>query len=170
MTDPLSARVARLEAVEAATATLHAYLHALDAGDVDALLTVFTPDATLEAVNFPLGPGRTDTASGHGELRGLYERFPASIRRHHATNTTVEPAADGGHAELSAYFVRTGAHELAGGLYEASLRSEPDAWRIARLRVTTTWEWTAAAAGEVALDLRLGEGARRGGAPVRGLR
>lgn len=162
----LRARLDRLEAKEAVVSTFNEYLHALDAARVDELVEVFSAEATMEAVNFPPGSGETRRLTGREELRALYERFPASILRHHAANVTVVVDVAATTAELSAYFVRSGAYEFGGGLYQGTFRDEGDRWRILTWRVTSTWGWRVRSERPPQLADTLGAGALRDGRPV----
>ncbi|MCZ7527764.1 MAG: nuclear transport factor 2 family protein [Acidimicrobiia bacterium] len=166
--DRLRARVARLEAREEVLDCFREYLYALDGGRVDDLLDVFTEDVTFEAVNFPPGSGETVARAGREALAGLYGRYPASIRRHHAANTSVEVGEGGDTAELSSYYLTTGAYELAGGLYEGTFRRDGGRWRIARWRVTSQWGWRLREERPPYLADPLDRGTMRGGRPAAG--
>ena len=101
MSDDLSARLSRLETIEASRDLLAEYAAAVDGQDLDRLARVFAPDAVLTA------PGRR--FEGVDAIVEFYRTAFAddpSPRRHFVTNVRVD-AATATTAALSAYFLYT---------------------------------------------------------------
>jgi len=165
--DELKQRVARLEARDACVSSFNEYLHSLDAAFLDEIVAVFTADARLDVINFPPGSGRNLSLSGHEEIRGLYSRVPAGLTRHHSANVSVSVAADAGSAQLSAYFITSGAYSFGGGLYQGTLRPGDPRWCFTELRIVSTWGWALPQDTPPYLAEHLGTGALREGRPVR---
>lgn len=160
----LTARVARLEAKEACVSTFNEYLHHLDGDRLEELLQVFTPDAELVVVNFPPGSGKDLVFQGREGMRELYGAHHGGIGRHHSANVTVN--VEGDEAELSAYFITSGAYGFGGGLYQASLKPHGAKWLIARMRIVSTWGWRIPQDEPPYLADGQGTGALREGRPV----
>jgi ketosteroid isomerase-like protein len=160
----LRARVERLEAREACISTFNEYLHHLDGDRLEELLQVFAPDAELNVMNFPPGSGKNLHFKGRDEIRPLYEAHHAGIGRHHSANITVN--VEGDEAELSAYFITSGAYAFGGGLYQLELRAYPGKWLIQRMYICSTWGWRIPHDEPPYLAEHLGAGALRGGRPV----
>lgn len=142
----LRRRLARFEAKEEVLATFNAYTYSIDVGDVSALFgRVFTPDATLELVNFPPGTMRDSTLVGD-QIRDLYERFeagPPFVKGgHHTTNVGVHVADDLSSAELSAYFLTSRPKGVQGGMYRVRLvPTDSGRWLVREMQITSAWGW-----------------------------
>lgn len=162
----LLARVERLEAKEACISTFNEYLHHLDGDRPDELLAVFEPGAVLDVINFPPGSGKELHFTGHDEIRPLYSSHRGGIGRHHSANITVN--VEGDEAELSAYFITSGAYGFGGGEYQATLRPHRDEgkWLIHRMRIVSTWGWSIPQEKPPYLADHQGKGALRDGRPV----
>lgn len=165
--DELRRRLDRLEAREACLSTFHEYLHYLDGDFVEELMEVFAPDAELNVIDFPPGTGKDLHFKGRAEIRPLYAAHAGGIGRHHSANVTVNPAPDAKGAELSAYFITSGAFQFGGGLYQIALRAEPERWLFQRMNIVSTWGWRIEGDAKPYLAKALGEGAWRSGRPVR---
>ncbi len=165
--DELRRRLDRIEAREACVSTFNEYLHCLDADYVDDLLQVFAPDAELNVIDFPPGSGKDLHFKGRAEIRPLYAEHRSGIGRHHSANVTVNPAADARTAELSAYFITSGPFQFGGGLYQIELRADQERWLFHRMNIISTWGWQVETDAKPYLAKALGEGALRGGRPVR---
>ena len=167
MSRQLEARITRLESKECVLSSFHEYLHFLDAGLVDDLMQVFAQDAELHVINFPPGSGKDLHFSGVEEIRGLYDRHPPGIGRHHSANVTVNVAMDSQSAELSAYFITSGSFGFGGGLYQATLQPGMLRWQFHEMHIVSTWGWVVPTDAEPYLAEHLGTGALREGRPVR---
>lgn len=167
MSRQLEARITRLECKEACLSSFHEYLHYLDAGLNEDLMQVFAPDAVLDVINFPPGSGKDLHFSGVDEIRSLYEAHSPGMGRHHSANVTVNVAVDSQCAELSAYFITSGAFGLGGGLYQARLQPGMLRWQFSEMRIVSTWGWVMPTEAEPYLAEQLGSGAWREGRPVR---
>ena len=165
--DELRRRLDRLEAREACVSTFNEYLHYLDADYVDDLQHVFAPDAQLNVIDYPPGSGKDLHFKGWAEIRPLYAAHESGIGRHHSANVTVNPAPDAQSAELSAYFITSGPFNFGGGLYQIDLRSGPERWLFQHVNIISTWGWTVPTDAQPYLAKALGQGALRGGRPVR---
>ena len=118
------------------------YMWAIDTGDVDALVSCFTEDGTLQSPAL----GRS---SGRDEIRAFAQRFAEYRRRgsqlrHVISNLLVE--MDGPRASarcyLLVYLTRDGQRRLLGpGRYDCSLRKEEGAWRFADRLVVMDHEY-----------------------------
>ena len=167
MSRQLEARITRLECKECCLSSFHEYLHFLDAGLVDDLLQVFAPDAELHVINFPPGSGKDLHFSGVDEIKQIYSGNPPGMGRHHSGNVTVNVTMDSGNAELSAYFIASGAFGLGGGLYQATMKPGMLRWQFQQLHIVSTWGWVVPTEAEPYLSEQLGTGALREGRPVR---
>lgn len=121
-------RLAALETAEAARAIVADYAYAVDAQDLDALRTVFAPDALLTA-----GERRWQ---GIGEIEGFFDhQFTANpcARRHFITTVQVSDAT-AERASVRSYFIFTtavaGTSILGWGQYRDRV-----AWTDAGLRI-----------------------------------
>jgi hypothetical protein len=159
-------RVCLLEAREACVSTLNEYLHYLDGEFTDDLLALFTPDAQLEVMNYPPGSGMNLDLRGHEQIRPVYREHRGIMSRHHAANVAVNVSRDARSAELSAYFLTAIDYGLTGGLYEARLEPRDGKWRLAWLRISSTWGWVLPQEAPPFLSEHLGAGTLRGGRPV----
>ena len=136
----LTARLARLEDLEAVRSTWLDYCHRLDLGDFAALGDVFTEDATLEMDG--LGPGLDGTYHGRRSIiDDFYTRTgqPSGTSHfmtgHLSTNMQIE--LDGDTATTLAYFFEIVDDTLVLiGTYQHRLRRDPDRWRFAFLRIS----------------------------------
>lgn len=167
MSRQLEARITRLESKEACLSSFHEYLHYLDASLTEDLMQVFAPDARLEVINFPPGSGKDLHFSGVDEIRTLYEGHPPGMGRHHSANVTVNVSMDSQSAELSAYFITSGAFGFGGGLYQARLQPGMLRWQFQEMRIVSTWGWVMPSETEPYLAQQLGAGALRDGRPIR---
>ena len=122
------------DAAEGVRATLAAYVHALDDGRTDDIVSLFTADAVCEIQ----GQG---TYAGHDELRAAYEGWkPRLPQRHLVLNTHVTlRSADEAQALSDVVFLL----RLDGawvtqliGRYDDTLRCDGDRWLLHR-RVAT---------------------------------
>src|SRR5262249_14307058 len=142
------------------------YLYNLDFGHVDALLDVFTEDATWVLVNFPpAGSGTRTELKGRQAISTWYAPTSASNTfgaGHYVTNVEVRVAKDCSSAQLKAYFhqphylvPRGLPRGLLGGMYDLRLVSQPDKWRIADFRDFVSWAWKPTSAESLAYGLPL---------------
>jgi uncharacterized protein (TIGR02246 family) len=108
------------------------YMWAIDGGDVETLVSCFTPDGALESP-------AVGKYSGRDNIRAFATRF-AEFRnrgtelRHVLSNMLIDVEGDTGFAKcyLVVFQVRNGASKLLGpGRYECKLRKETDGeWRF----------------------------------------
>jgi hypothetical protein len=159
-------RVRLLEAREACVSTLNEYLHYLDGEFTDDLMTLFTPEAHVEVMNYPPGSSENLDLRGHEQIRPIYAEHHGIMSRHHAANVAVNVSRDAGSAELSAYFLTAIHYGLTGGLYEARLEPRDGKWLFAWLRISSTWGWVVPQETPPFLSEHLGAGTLRGGRPV----
>ncbi|MFN0093901.1 MAG: nuclear transport factor 2 family protein [Dehalococcoidia bacterium] len=167
MTDEIAdlrRRLDRLESREACVSTFNEYLHYLDGDRLDELLDIFEADAILDVANYPPGSGKDLHFEGRGNIRALYAPHHGGIGRHHSANVTVNVTGD--LADLSAYFITSGAYGFGGGLYQITFRRNQGKWLIHRMRIVSTWGWRVEDQKPPYLANTLGEGALRGGRPV----
>lgn len=140
----LRQRVARLEAAECVRSTVVQYIYLLDAGRVDELVDLFTPNAEFTAENEPGGTGLRASATGRDQIRAHFTNLPFGYFRHHLTNTTVNVVASAASATLTSYFNTTFPQGIQGGVYEGELvRGRDGQWRITTWQVTSSWGWRA---------------------------
>ncbi|MCC6434267.1 MAG: nuclear transport factor 2 family protein [Acidimicrobiales bacterium] len=146
MTDlsELTARVRRLEDLEAVRATWLEYCNRLDAEDFAGLGAVFTEDARLAVVG--LSAGLDGTYSGR---RAIVEDFYArtgtssgdgagAMTGHLSTNMQIELAGD--EATTLAYFFEIVDDDLVLiGTYQHRMRRDTDRWRIAVLHISVRY-------------------------------
>jgi hypothetical protein len=144
--DALSARLQRLEDLEAIRSTWLDYCNRLDVGDIGGLGDVFTDDADLEIDG--LAPSLDGTHHGR---RSIIDDFydltalpaSASVARrfmtgHLSTNMQIELAGDD--ATTLAYFFEIVDDNLVLiGTYQHRLRRDPDRWRFAFLRISVRY-------------------------------
>lgn len=133
----LVARLAALEAERGVVATLHAYGHAIDAGDEAAWVDCFTEDGRFSA------SGRNEAKMGFdvqgraalADFAARHTRRPEVYHQHLVVGPTV--AVDGDRATCSSKFLVLMRHEdlpriRAFGRYEDALRRGDDGrWRFA---------------------------------------
>ncbi len=146
--EALRARVARLEAKEAVISTFNRYLYSLDTGFGDEILDCYTEDAVLDVPNFPGAGGNDLHFEGRAEIAPLYapygDREPGIGGGHHSANLAINVDFECKKAEVSAYFMTSGANGVQGGRYEGVMRHEPDGqWRWETLSITSAWGWRA---------------------------
>ena len=136
---------------------------------LDDLLQVFAPDAELHVINSPPPPGSGKDLhfSGVDEIKQIYSGNPPGMGRHHSANVTVNVTMDSGNAELSAYFIASGAFGLGGGLYQATMKPGMLRWQFQQLHIVSTWGWVVPTEAEPYISEQLGTGALRDGRPVR---
>lgn len=145
----LTARVARLEAMENVRGVMLRYAYLVDIRYLDELAAeVLAPDIALHLINFPPGEQGDVELVGSEEVKAFYfERRPVApllAGGHNLTNlnVSVNDAAD--EAEASAYFLFTGTPERAvatGGLYQARFAPFDGQWKIVEMNIVTTWGW-----------------------------
>lgn len=119
------------------------YAWAVDTGDIDLLLSIFTPDgAVLDEVFEPASNYR-----GHDEIRRFGERFRDDTffpgRQHHVTQTLYEPHGEGWRTKsfvLSSDCDGDPPYILAfAGWYDDIFVETPDGWRFAQ-RAIRIWQ------------------------------
>jgi SnoaL-like domain len=147
--ESLSARVQRLEDLEAIRTTWRDYCMRLDSGDWPALGDVFTEDAVLEM------DGLNALSSGlDGEYRGrksiindFYVRAVGALvggeqglhsTGHISTNMQIDLRGD--EATTLAYFFEiVSNNRVLIGTYQHRFRREEDRWRFAFLRISVRY-------------------------------
>lgn len=164
--DDLVRRIARLEAESGVRRTFHKYLHGVDMGSADAVMSLFTPDAIVDAMNYPPGSGDDRHLVGHEAIRTLYEPVRAKASRHHAANISIAVSDDAQTADVSSYFLTAVEWGMKGGLYEGTMVLDAGEWWITYWRISSQWEWRLTDQGPVPLGLTLDAGALRGGWPA----
>jgi hypothetical protein len=149
MSHDLERRIARLEAIEAVRYAFARYFHAIDNNRIDVLIDeVFTPDVVVEISNYPPGTGKNLLLESADAIRKVYEPIPADGHRHNPTNTSILVSEDLQSAEVTSYFVTTGAWVNQGGIYEATFAPCDDGrWKAKRWLVSSQWGWRLADAG-----------------------
>ncbi|MDI2030227.1 nuclear transport factor 2 family protein [Saccharopolyspora sp. TS4A08] len=133
MTDDLLRRLSRLEALEAIRDLDARYCRALDDGDWDALVSLFTEDGQFVGLSRATGPA---------ELRAFFTGLADSGLTafwHHVTN--LEITLDGEETARARSFlwqpcVQDGVAHIAAGRYVDSLRRVDGSWRYARKQVS----------------------------------
>ncbi len=142
----LTARLERLEDLEAVRATWLDYCHRLDAFDLEGLGDVFTEDAGLEMDG--LAPSLDGTYRGRRAIiDDFYARTSQPSSRsgrtrlmtgHLSTNMQIE--LDGDQATTLAYFFEIVDDNLVLiGTYQHRFRRDPDRWRFAFLRISVRY-------------------------------
>ena len=115
---------------------LHEYAQAMDAGDEQAWVDCFTPDAVFDVVEV-VGGRRVHREDGHGDLAryiGAYPK-PPEFRKHLVAHPVID--VDGDTARMEAYWVllergSAGQPVLAAfGRYHDRLVRQDGRWRIA---------------------------------------
>jgi hypothetical protein len=121
------------------------YTRAIDTGDWDRLDTVFTPDAQID---YTASGG---ISAGYPEVKPwLAEVLPAFFpaRMHTLGQVEIRLGAEGGGAEVSAYFHNPmpmddgqGGTKVVefGGIYHHTMTRTPDGWRSRGLREEVVW-------------------------------
>lgn len=147
--ESLSARVQRLEDLEAIRTTWRDYCMRLDSGDWPALGNVFTEDAVLEMDGLnPISPGLDGRYHGRNSIiNDFYVRAVGAVVRgaeglystgHISTNMQVELRGD--EATTLAYFFEIVANNrVLIGTYQHRFRREVDRWRFAFLRISVRY-------------------------------
>ena len=144
--DALTARLQRLEDLEAIRSTWLDYCTRLDVGDMGGLGDVFTDDAELELNG--LAPSLDGTYRGRRAIiDDFYARTalpsstsaaPRFMTGHLSTNMQIE--LDGDDATTLAYFFEIVDDNLVLiGTYQHRLRRDPDRWRFAFLRISVRY-------------------------------
>lgn len=146
----LTARVQRLEDIEAIRSTWVDYCARLDAADWDGLGDVFTEDAVLEMDGLDAlgGSGRDGAYRGRAAIIGdFYVRVAGGAAStdegmfstgHLSTNLHVDLAGD--QATTLAYFFEIVANDrILIGTYQHRFRREGDRWRFAFLRISVRY-------------------------------
>ena len=113
------------------------YAHAIDDGDVDAVLASVTEDCRIEY------DGGAITLCGHDEIRAHLGRMLVGASTHLLSNLLVEPAPEG--AMVRAAAIVCAAREpgrvlIRGVQYLADCILSDDGWKIIRLRHRSTWQ------------------------------
>lgn len=129
----LEQRIARLEALEAIRDLDARYCRALDDGDWDTLVSLFTGDGEFVGLS---------TARGHAELRTFFAGLAAAGLTafwHHVTN--LEITLDGPDTARARSFlwqpcVQDGVPHIAAGRYIDALQRVDGAWRYTTKQVT----------------------------------
>lgn len=128
----LERRIERLEALEAIRDLDARYCRALDDGDWDTLVSLFTDDGEFVGLS---------TARGHAELRTFFAGLAAAGLTafwHHVTN--LEITLDGPDTARARSFlwqpcVQDGVPHIAAGRYIDALRRVDGAWRYTTKQV-----------------------------------
>jgi len=141
----LATRVQRLEDLEAIRNRWYDYIFALDSSDWPALADVFTEDATLEMVGLDaVQPGSDRSYKGRTEI--IDEFYKPVIEAncapdqgkyytgHHGTNMKIDLAGNAA-TTLAYFFEILGNSSVLIGTYQHRFVREPDAWRMAFLRI-----------------------------------
>jgi len=151
----LTARLQRLEDLEAVRATVHDYCNCVDRADFGALGDVFTEDAELELMGLARSfdgtyrsrativddfYARTSNPSSYGFMTG-----------HIATNLQIDLHGDT--ATTLGYFFEIVDGLLLIGTYQHRLRRDPDRWRFAFLRIAIRYRSRLEASGPGGLTM-----------------
>lgn len=131
---PAPAPVSEADIRAAVQAVIAAYAQALDAGRVDDLVDLFTPDGVSEIVG-------TGTFEGREAIRAAYSGFnPTRPQLHLVSNTVITAWTQNEATAISdlAFFQRASSGWVIRivGRYHDTLRPHAGAWRFHR-RVTT---------------------------------
>jgi hypothetical protein len=147
--DALSARVQRLEDLEAIRTTWRDYCIRLDSADWRALGDVFTEDAVLEMDGLdPLSPGLDGRYRGRQSIIAeFYVRAVEAVvgggqalqsTGHISTNMQIDLRGD--EATTLAYFFEIVSNDrVLIGTYQHRFRRERDRWRFAFLRISVRY-------------------------------
>jgi len=141
----LRERIARLEAKEAVLSTFNQYLYSMDSGlGHDQILAVFCEDAILDVPNFPGAGGDDLHFEGRDDIAPLYANYSARGPRigggHHTSNLAVNVHQDLAKADVTAYFMTSGAGGVQGGRYEGVMRNEGEQnWCWETFTITSAW-------------------------------
>lgn len=141
----LTARLERLEDLEAIRATWLEYCNRLDVGDLDGVGGVFTEDAELEVDG--LARSLDGTYQGRPAIVDFYtatempadaDTVPGFMTGHLSTNMQID--LDGDAATTLAYFFEIVDDDLVLiGTYQHRMRREQDRWRFAFLRISVRY-------------------------------
>ena len=121
----------------AITRLLHRYAHAMDAGDEQAWVDAFTPDAVFDVVEV-VGGRRVHREEGHGDLARYVASYPKPprFRKHVVVDPVIE--VDGDVARVEAYWLLLERDDADGrpvvaafGHYHDRLVRVDGGWRIA---------------------------------------
>ncbi len=122
---------------------LSAYAHAIDDGDVDAVLNLMSEDAVVSY------DGGTYVRTGHAEIRAFLAQALVGASTHLISNLLVEQDKDVVHAKASAIVCITrepGTVKVRGVSYDARMIQRSDAWAITSLNHKSTWQFSVPAA------------------------
>lgn len=141
----LTARLERLEDLEAIRGTWLGYCNRLDLHDFDGLSDVFTDDAVLEMDGLaPALDGRYEGRSAIIDDFYTATETPSAEAAHRqmtghlSTNMQIDLVGD--EATTLAYFFEIVDDDLVLiGTYQHRMRREPDGWRIAFLRISVRY-------------------------------
>jgi hypothetical protein len=161
----LRARVGRCEAIEICRGRFNEYLYYLDGGHLEDLMSLFADGARLELMNFPPGKGKDLDYTGLDEIQKLYAAFIGEGARHHSANVSVVLNEASDRAEMIAYFQTAVEYALTGGIYEVELEPRLETWKIARMRISSTWGWAVPHSDPPFLKEPFGAGTLRNGRP-----
>lgn len=123
-----------------AARALGRYAHAIDSGDVDAVLACLTHDAVLEY------EGGEIRLSGRDEIRAFLSDKLVGASTHLISNVVVDIGDEGPFARASAIVCVTrdaGTVHVRGIQYETLYADGADGLRIARLRHRPIWQFAA---------------------------
>jgi len=111
MSSTIEARLALLEDEREVLRTLHRYAHAVDYGDEDGWVDLFTDDG-LFVSRTALDPAPVTRFAGHAELRGFIEnhtRVPERLHKHMIVEPLID--VDGDTASATSYLFVLMEHE-----------------------------------------------------------
>jgi hypothetical protein len=101
------------------------YNYAIDSGDVEAYVALYTPD------------GSFNTYEGHEGLRTFMKNRRGGTRRHWNTNLVITPSPEGATGAVYLMFVDVGTKPptvTGAGKYEDLLVKTPQGWRFKKRR------------------------------------
>lgn len=140
----LAERVARLDAEAAIRATLARYGHAIDAGDDDGWVDLFTETGEFQVRGPSSGSGDDYTVVGRVALREFYShhsRRPEAFHEHVTVQPVITLADDGQHASCTSRFfvivldaARRPAIRVFGTYHDTLERGADGVWRFATRR------------------------------------
>jgi len=111
------------------------YARGVDAKDLAAVASCFTPDCAYEGAL-----GRGTIADALASLRGAMERYAHTMHFLCTHAATIDGDAARAETYCFAHHVRRdGSHVTVGVRYQDELVRTDDGWRIARRTVTTDW-------------------------------
>jgi len=99
------------------------YNYAIDAGDVEGYVALYTPDGAFN--NF----------EGTEGLRTFMKNRQGGLRRHWNTNLVITPSPEGARGQVYLMFVDVGTKSITGaGKYEDTLVKTAQGWRFKKRR------------------------------------